>query len=203
MGTSSGYIVMINPSWSQEQAPEAPPLPSSEVTSVQPTQPKKQQQQPIQAKPTEKTLPAKTKPASPENRVEEANAAQAETEEEAEAATTTDADEEAVEIIDERGLYKTQAGKKAGALLELAGWVWDGAPQPADDTDEYGKIVFEIKIDEMGEVIAIKTLEKTISPLVEQIYKHALTNLTFSKTADNVAYSATATGKVTFIIQAK
>ena len=29
MGTSSGYIIMINPSWSQEQAPEALPLPSS------------------------------------------------------------------------------------------------------------------------------------------------------------------------------
>ena len=120
-----------------------------------------------------------------------------------EASKTINQEESKTETIDERGLYKVHQGKQTGASLELAGWVWDVAPQPRDDTDEFGKIIFQITIDEFGEVIAIKTLEKTISPLVERMYKDALTTLTFSKTADHLVYSPTSTGKVTFILQAK
>ena len=105
--------------------------------------------------------------------------------------------------VDERGLYQTQPGKQAGAKLDLAGWMWDTTPQPQDDTEESGKIIFEIKIDEFGEVIAVKTLEKTVSPLVEKLYKDALTELTFSRTADNIAYASVYTGKVTFILRTK
>lgn len=103
--------------------------------------------------------------------------------------------------IDKRGLYDTHQEKQAGTLLELAGWVWDRAPHPRDDTDESGKIVFQITIDEQGEMIAIKTLEKTTSPLVESIYKEALTQLTFSRTKSNTVYAPTFTGKITFVIQ--
>jgi len=105
--------------------------------------------------------------------------------------------------IDERSLYKTHQNKQAGMLLELPGWIWDAVPQPQDDSDESGKIVFQITIDEFGEIIAVKTLEKTISPLVEAIYMAALTQLTFSKTDDTLDYAPTATGKVTFILQVK
>lgn len=111
--------------------------------------------------------------------------------------------EQEAKPVDERGLYQAQPGKQAGVKLDLAGWMWDNAPQPPDDTDETGKIVFEIKIDELGEVIAVKTLEKTVSPLVEKIYKDTLTELTFSRTMDNIAYSPVYVGKVTFILRAK
>ncbi|MCU0317940.1 MAG: hypothetical protein MUC61_01180 [Amoebophilaceae bacterium] len=120
-----------------------------------------------------------------------------------ESSKTINREESKTATIDERGLYKVHQGKQTGASLELVGWVWDAAPQPQDDTDEFGKIVFQITIDEFGEVIAVKTLEKTISPLVERIYKDALTALTFSKIADHPVYSSTSTGKVTFILQAK
>ncbi len=120
-----------------------------------------------------------------------------------EAATTDHKVEQASKAIDERGLYTTDQGKQAGALLEFVGWVWDALPQPQDDTDEGGKIVFEIKVDELGEVIAIKTLEKTVSPLVEKIYQEALIKLTFSKTSNDRVYAPTSTGRVTFIIQTK
>lgn len=105
--------------------------------------------------------------------------------------------------IDERGLYQSNQEKQAGASLELVGWTWDTIPQPDDTTSETGKLVFEITIDDLGEVIAVKTLEKTLSPLVEQLYKDAVATLTFSKTAKNMAYAPTSVGKVTFIIQTK
>lgn len=121
-----------------------------------------------------------------------------------EASKTINHEERKTATIDERGLYTVHQGKQTGASLELVGWVWDVAPQPQDDTDEFGKIIFQITIDEFGEVIAVKTLEKTISPLVERIYQDALTALTFSKIADHSVYSTTSsTGKVTFILQAK
>ncbi len=107
------------------------------------------------------------------------------------------------EVTDERGLYKNVTDKQTSTLLELIGWIWDTTPAPHDDTSETGKIVFEIKIDDLGEVIAVKTLEKTVSPLVEKIYKDALTELTFSKTTSNTTYNPVSVGKVTFILRTK
>jgi hypothetical protein len=113
----------------------------------------------------------------------------------------TDSKEEPT--IDKRGLYKSAEHKKTGASLELVGWIWDSAPQPQDNTDEIGKIVFEVTIDDAGEIIAIKTLEKTVSPLVEQLYKDEVAKLTFSKTNKNMSYTPTSIGKITFILQYK
>lgn len=105
--------------------------------------------------------------------------------------------------IDERSLYQASLDKKTGASLELVGWVWDMIPQPPDTTSETGKLVFEIIIDNIGEIIAVKTLEKTVSPLVEQLYKDTVAKLTFSRTTENKAYTPRSVGKVTFIIKAK
>ena len=116
---------------------------------------------------------------------------------------TAEAPQEVPPTVDERGLYTTGDVQQAGAQLELPGWIWDAVPQPQDDSDERGKIVFEIKIDAMGEVVAIKTLEKTVSPLVAEIYKEALTQLTFSKTSASRVYAPISTGKVTFVIRVK
>ncbi len=107
-------------------------------------------------------------------------------------------------VIDTRGLYTgTGNDKRAGASLEMTGWIWDAVPHPQDETDEIGKLVFEITIDDTGEIIGIKTLEKTVSPLVEQLYKEEVAKLTFSKTSKELTYAATSTGKITFILQYK
>lgn len=104
--------------------------------------------------------------------------------------------------VDRRSLYTNDTNQSVGAVLEIVGWTWDTVPQPQDDTEESGKIVFEITIDDLGEVVAVKTLEKTVSPVVEQIYKDALIALTFSRTADNASGTQNSTGKVTFILKA-
>ncbi|WP_339044412.1 hypothetical protein [Cardinium endosymbiont of Tipula unca] len=107
--------------------------------------------------------------------------------------------------IDDRGLYKADhtPSKQAGATLELAGWKWDKVPNPEDTSEECGKIVFEIKVDENGEIISIQTIEKTVTPMVEKIYADALRGLTFSKTSEVQPYSTISTGKVSFILVAK
>lgn len=109
--------------------------------------------------------------------------------------------------IDERAIYKKsdsgQGTGNKGASLDLSGWMWDGKPNPDDQSDENGYIIFEIKVDEEGEIVGIKTLEKTVSPVVEQVYKQSVRDLTFSRTSDNSSSALISTGKVTFIIQSK
>lgn len=87
-----------------------------------------------------------------------------------------------------------------GASLEMAGWRWNKKPIPNDQTDATGKIVFEIKVDEYGTVSGISTLETTVSPLVEKIYKDEVLKTTFSKTSSASA-AKSSTGKITFIIR--
>jgi outer membrane biosynthesis protein TonB len=104
--------------------------------------------------------------------------------------------------IDSRALYGSQGGG-GGPLLELSGWLWDFEPNPRDTSNENGKIVFEIKIDDRGEIISVRTLEKTVSPEIERIYKQEVESLTFSPISSNTRPAPVSTGKITFIIRSK
>jgi len=104
--------------------------------------------------------------------------------------------------VDSRALYGTYGGG-GGPLLELTGWIWDFAPDPNDTSNENGRIVFEIKIDDMGEIISVRTIEKTVSPAVERIYTNEVESLTFSPISTNTSPAAVSTGKITFIIRSK
>lgn len=102
--------------------------------------------------------------------------------------------------IDERALYGNP-GAGGGASLDMAGWMWDYIPTPNDQSDENGKIVFAITIDDSGEILSIRTLEKTVTPAVERIYRAEVEQLTFSTTRDNTLPAATSSGTITFIIK--
>lgn len=93
--------------------------------------------------------------------------------------------------------------KEQIAHLEMPGWEWDGSPEVNDDSSEIGKIIFEITVDDMGFVIGIRTVQKTVSPTVEHIYMDALARVTFSRSArtDMQQQSATTTGLVTFVLK--
>ncbi len=118
-----------------------------------------------------------------------------------------DADEEGDKgdregTLDSRALYGSQGGG-GGPLLELSGWIWDFEPRPRDTSNENGKIVFEIKINSRGEIISVRTIEKSISPEVERIYRQEVESLTFSPLSTNTIPAPVSTGKITFIIRSK
>ncbi len=104
--------------------------------------------------------------------------------------------------LDSRALYGQQGGG-GGSSLEMTGWVWDFKPQPKDNSNENGRIVFEIKIDDQGEIISVRTLERSVSPAIEKIYRAEVESLTFSKTSDNSLAAPISTGKITFVIKSK
>ena len=106
--------------------------------------------------------------------------------------------------IDQRGIYKPQKNvahnDDDSVKLNLQGWIWDSSPTIIDDSKEIGKIVFEITIDEVGEIIKIKTLESTVSNPVEQIYRNAVSKLTFSTTTAQPIDGITK-GTITFVLK--
>lgn len=126
--------------------------------------------------------------------------------EEVENPSDTDAKEVAEEpSIDERAIYGSQGastGNQDGASLALAGWIWDFKPKPEDDSDETGKIVYKIVVDQDGYLVKIETVTSTVSPSVERKYRQSVSKLTFSKTSDYKPASLS-TGTLTFIIKTR
>ncbi|MES2388631.1 MAG: hypothetical protein V4543_11575 [Bacteroidota bacterium] len=103
--------------------------------------------------------------------------------------------------LDEKNNYKGKPGS-GGASLDLTGWKWVDKPDPKEDSDAEGRIVFEIKVDGDGEIMGVRMLESTVkNPAVERLYKAEVEKLTFSKTKDNVTPADISTGKITFVIK--
>lgn len=105
--------------------------------------------------------------------------------------------------LDSRTLYGRSGGGSGGPALEMTGWTWDFIPDPDDTSNENGRIKFEIKVDDMGEIISIKTLERSVSPAIEKIYREEVEKLTFSKTSGNSIVAPVSTGIITFVIKSK
>lgn len=101
--------------------------------------------------------------------------------------------------VDADALYGKQGGGANGAGLDLSGWNWDNIPKPNVPNNETGRVVFEIKVDDSGDIISIKTIERSVSLEAENICRKEIEKLTFSKTGANVP--PISTGKITFIIR--
>lgn len=101
--------------------------------------------------------------------------------------------------IDSKAMYGKPGGGAGGSSLDLAGWQWDEIPKPNVPNNESGRVVFEIKVDGAGEIISIKTLERSVSLEAENICRREIEKLTFTKTGSNVP--AISTGKITFVVR--
>lgn len=104
--------------------------------------------------------------------------------------------------VDAKALYGKAGGGAGGSSLDLAGWKWDSRPSPSIPQSELGGIVrFEIKVDDRGEILSIRTIERSVSPETEQICRKAVEKLTFTKTGTNVP--AISTGTITFVVRSR
>jgi periplasmic protein TonB len=101
--------------------------------------------------------------------------------------------------VDAKSLYGKPGGGGGGPSLELAGWHWDRKPTPTVPSGESGRIVFQIKVDDNGEIVDIKTLERGVSVAAEKACREEIQRLTFTKTGTNVPEFST--GKITFVIR--
>ncbi len=103
--------------------------------------------------------------------------------------------------VDSRALYGTSGGG-GGSTLNMSGWMWDTSPKPKDTSSESGKLVFQVVIDDKGNIVKVITKESSVSPSLEKVYKDEVMRLTFSKTAGS-SVASSSTGTITFVIKAR
>ncbi len=104
--------------------------------------------------------------------------------------------------IDANALYGKQGGGDGGSSLDLAGWKWDAVPKPnIPENAPSGKIVFQIKVNEDGEITKIDVIENAVGPEAARICRAEIEKLTFSKTGSNVPTESI--GRITFVVRSK
>ncbi len=75
--------------------------------------------------------------------------------------------------LDGKSLYGNPgAGGTGGASVNISGWNKKNFTLPKDDSDETGKIVFKVTVDDRGDVISIIPTQTTVSPSVTNFYKN-------------------------------
>ena len=116
---------------------------------------------------------------------------------------TTDEKLSSKKVIDSRSIYSEKSNSPTGASLDLQGWMWNSLPEPKDLSKENGKIIFEIFVNIYGEIENIRTLETTVTPSVEKVYKDEVLNLSFTQTSTNYNPADISKGTITFIIKSK
>lgn len=106
--------------------------------------------------------------------------------------------------LDPNASYSGLQGGGAGGSgtgLDLAGWTWDRKPNPKIPENESGRLIFEIEVDENGDITKLVAIERGLSSQAEKICRDEILKLTFTPTGANVP--TVSKGKITFIVKAQ
>ncbi|RRB06924.1 hypothetical protein [Larkinella rosea] len=79
--------------------------------------------------------------------------------------------------INAKQFYGTPGGTGSGVSLNISGWRLGSTRLATDNSGESGKIVFEIKVDDKGDVTFVKVKETRLSPTVTEFYKQQVYKL--------------------------
>lgn len=100
-------------------------------------------------------------------------------------------------------VYKGRpGGGDGGTGLDLAGWDWDYIPKPNIPDNQTGRIVFEIEVDENGELIRYRKESGTVTAAAERACIEAIQKLTFTKKS-GAKVPQISKGRITFVIRAQ
>lgn len=89
-------------------------------------------------------------------------------------------------------------GGEGGVGLEMSGWNWDSKPEaPALKDNDSGFVIFEITIDDQGDIIGTRVIERTLSSEAVKLCEDKLRAVSFRRTA-NTAAPAQSKGRVRF-----
>ncbi len=107
--------------------------------------------------------------------------------------------------LDAKALYGTPGGGGGGngMDLQMSGWAWADQPKiPELPDNENGKVIFEIECDESGDIIGIKTVERSLSPKAEQILKNEIRKNSLIRTSGG-RVPERSKGRIVFILKTK
>lgn len=103
--------------------------------------------------------------------------------------------------IDAKSLYGKPGGSATGLALNVSGWGMGARPQVNDNSDESGRIVFEITVDDTGDIVNVRVKESTVSQSIVDLYKRAVSRMKLVPKSENVP--ATSKGTITFNIKSR
>lgn len=101
--------------------------------------------------------------------------------------------------IDSNSMYGKTGGAKTGMALNVSGWGMGARPQVNGDFDESGRIVFEITVDDTGDIIGVRVKESTVSQYVVDLHKRAVSRMKLVPKYENVPRLSK--GTITFNIK--
>lgn len=93
------------------------------------------------------------------------------------------------------------ADKQVEVSMDVKGWKWDRLPKPQLPANESGKVVFEIQINENGEVTRIITKEQSMSNLGKAVCEEEILYTKFSPIGKTVP--SLFIGNVTFVAKSR
>lgn len=79
--------------------------------------------------------------------------------------------------IDAKEYYGKPGGSSTGVAFNVAGWSIGNRSIDKDASDESGKIVFRIKVDQSGSIVAVNVVETQVSPSITDYYKRQISRL--------------------------
>jgi hypothetical protein len=95
-------------------------------------------------------------------------------------------------------------GGQGGSSLDMPGWNWEAPPAVSDNSSVTGKLVFEVKIDDEGEVVSASRVYSDIADRnVINAYKNAVMDLIFAQENESMDPPRLTTGRITFVITTK
>ncbi|MBT1703465.1 energy transducer TonB [Chryseosolibacter indicus] len=98
--------------------------------------------------------------------------------------------------------YQGRPGGGNGGTLDLQGWNWDNIPKPNVPDNEFGRVVFEIEVDDNGELIGYRKESGSVSAAAERACIDAIQQLTFTKKT-GAKVPPVSKGRITFVIRAQ
>lgn len=102
-----------------------------------------------------------------------------------------------------KNIYKgTPGGGDGGTNLQLEGWDWPKIAEPNTPPNETGRIVFQIEVNENGELIGYRKESGSLTAAAERACVEVIQNLTFTRKAGSKVPEISK-GKLTFVIRAQ
>jgi len=110
--------------------------------------------------------------------------------------------------LDGKGLYDGTGGTGtgpggpgSGSALSMAGWHLEAEPKVYNDDKETGKVTFEIKIDDEGNILKILVKEKQVSEILVKKCEDEIRKMEFVKNKNNSNTASFSTGIISFVFR--
>ena len=99
-------------------------------------------------------------------------------------------------VLGQESILKTDSLRS----LQENGWVWESKPIINDLSNDHGKIMYMITINQQGKIEDIKVIECTVSKKTEKVYREGTSKLTFKRLGNETEVPEKVTGTLTYNI---